>query len=113
MGTDLSGGEWQKVALSRVYLSDGRFMIMDEPTAALDPMAESDLYETFLSLMKEKGCMLISHRLASARIADRILVLDDGRIIQSGNHDSLVQQCGLYSEMWTMQSSFYQGGTAR
>ena len=107
-GTDLSGGEWQKIAISRAYVANRAFVILDEPTAALDPMAESDVYESFQSLMKNKGCMLISHRLASARIADRIIVLDGGQIVQTGNHETLVSETGLYSDMWMLQSSFYQ-----
>ncbi len=108
--TDLSGGQWQRVALARAYAAKGRFTIMDEPTSALDPMAESELYRSFLSIMDGHGCLVISHRLASAKLAQRIIVLDGGEIIQQGTHDELASSPGLYGEMWAMQSEMYKGG---
>lgn len=109
-GIDLSGGEWQKVAIARAYISDCRFLILDEPAAALDPMAESALYQGFLSLMeeKEKGCLIVSHRLASARIADRVIVLDQGRVAEEGTHEELLGKDGIYAKMWQAQSGLYQ-----
>lgn len=109
-GIDLSGGEWQKVAIARAYISDCRFLILDEPAAALDPMAESALYQGFLSLMeeKEKGCLIVSHRLASARMADRVIVLDQGRVAEEGTHEELLGKDGIYANMWQAQSGLYQ-----
>ncbi len=109
-GIDLSGGEWQKVAIARAYISDCRFLILDEPAAALDPMAESALYQGFLSLMeeKEKGCLIVSHRLASARMADRVIVLDQGRVTEEGTHEELLGKDGIYAKMWLAQSGLYQ-----
>ncbi|MEK4043585.1 ABC transporter ATP-binding protein [Paenibacillus sp. FSL H8-0048] len=107
-GIDLSGGQWQKIATARAYLADCPFMIMDEPTAALDPVAESELYATFRDMMGEKGCLFISHRLASARFADRILVLQDGAIVEDGTHEHLISQKGMYANLWSKQSSWYR-----
>lgn len=108
-GEDLSKGQWQRVAMARAFLSDARYVILDEPTAALDPIAESHMYENFAKIFHERGTIMISHRLASARMADRILVLDGGRIIQTGNHEELMGKNGLYREMYVAQSSWYQG----
>ena len=108
-GVDLSGGQWQKIAVSRSMLSGGAFIILDEPTAALDPLAESRMYETFQSVLKKRGCVMISHRLASAKLADKIIVLDGGKVIQSGSHGELMEQKGLYSEMFAAQSAWYSG----
>ncbi|WP_238649442.1 ABC transporter ATP-binding protein [Paenibacillus piscarius] len=107
-GIDLSGGQWQKIAMARAYLADCPFMIMDEPTAALDPVAESELYATFRDMMGEKGCLFISHRLASARFSDRILVLQDGAIAEDGTHEHLIGQQGMYANLWSKQSSWYR-----
>ncbi|MFD2408318.1 ABC transporter ATP-binding protein [Paenibacillus rhizoplanae] len=107
-GIDLSGGQWQKIAMARAYLADCPFMIMDEPTAALDPVAESELYATFRDMMGEKGCLFISHRLASARFSDRILVLQDGAITEDGTHEHLISQKGMYANLWSKQSSWYR-----
>lgn len=107
-GINLSGGQWQKVAISRACLADSAFIILDEPTASLDPIAESNLYKHFMKLSKYKGCIIVSHRLASARIADRILVFADGKVFEDGSHDALIVKNGLYSNMFTAQSSWYQ-----
>ena len=83
--------------------------MLDEPTAALDPIAESRMYENFVRIFHKNGTIIISHRLASARLADRILVLDGGRIVQAGNHEELMGKDGLYRQMYVAQSSWYQG----
>ena len=100
-------GQWQRVAMARAFVSDAKYVILDEPTAALDPLAESQMYENFAKIFDNRGTIMISHRLASAKMADRILVLDGGRIIDSGSHDELMAKQGLYHTMFTMQSSFY------
>ncbi|MCM1215500.1 MAG: ABC transporter ATP-binding protein/permease [Lachnospiraceae bacterium] len=106
-GQDLSRGQWQRVAMARAFVSDARYVILDEPTAALDPIAESRMYENFAKIFHERGTIMISHRLASARMANRILVLDGGRIVQTGNHEELMKKGGLYREMYLAQSSWY------
>ena len=107
-GQDLSRGQWQRVAMARAFVSDAKYVILDEPTASLDPLAESRMYENFSRIFRERGTVLISHRLASARMADRILVLDGGRIVQTGSHEELMAREGLYRTMFLAQSSFYQ-----
>lgn len=107
-GQDLSKGQWQRVAMARAFVSEARYVILDEPTAALDPIAESQMYENFSKIFHERGTIMISHRLASAKMADRILVLDGGRIVQTGNHEELMEKGGLYQEMYMAQSSWYQ-----
>lgn len=107
-GIDLSGGQWQRVALSRALISDASFVILDEPTAAMDPIAESKMYESFFEVMRERGSIMISHRLASARMADKIIVLSDGQVCETGNHKELMERQGLYYEMYMQQSAWYQ-----
>lgn len=108
-GVDLSGGQWQRVALARAYLSDAGFRILDEPTSALDPIIESKLYQTFSEIIKERGCLIVSHRLPSARMADFILVMQNGRIVEQGTHNNLLEKQGLYDLMWKEQSQWYKG----
>ena len=107
-GQDLSKGQWQRVAMARAFVSDAKYVVLDEPTASLDPLAESHMYENFARIFRERGTIMISHRLASAKMADRILVLDGGRIVQSGSHEELMEREGLYKTMFLAQSSFYQ-----
>lgn len=107
-GIDVSKGQWQRIAISRAFLSNADFIILDEPTASLDPIAESKLYESFSSVLRKRGCILISHRLASARLADRIIVIEGGEVIETGSHDELMQSGGLYSVMYEEQSEWYR-----
>lgn len=109
-GLDLSRGQWQRVAMARAFISDAKYVILDEPTAALDPIAESHMYENFARIFRERGTIMISHRLASAKMADRIMVLDGGRIVQSGSHEELMKKGGLYRTMFVAQSSWYEEG---
>ena len=106
-GKDLSRGQWQRVAIARAFLADAAFCVLDEPTAALDPIAESRMYENFDRIFRKNGTIMISHRLASAKMADRIMVLDGGRIIQDGSHEQLMKTEGLYRTMYLAQSSWY------
>jgi ABC-type multidrug transport system fused ATPase/permease subunit len=108
-GVDLSGGQWQRIAISRACTAESRFIILDEPTAALDPVAESQMYISFQNIMKtnHNGSILITHRLAGAKMSDRILVLDEGRLVETGSHDTLMEKRGLYQKMFEMQSSWY------
>lgn len=106
-GVDLSGGQWQRIAISRACLSNSAFVILDEPTASLDPIAETEMYQAFAALLRKKGCIMISHRLASAKLADAIYVLKDGIIAEKGTHSELMAQKGLYESMFHAQSSWY------
>ena len=106
-GVDLSGGQWQRIAISRACLSNSAFVILDEPTASLDPIAETEMYQAFAALLSKKGCIMISHRLASAKLADAIYVLKDGIIAEKGTHSELMAQRGLYESMFHAQSSWY------
>jgi ATP-binding cassette subfamily B protein len=107
-GVDLSGGEWQKIALARAYMRDAQLLILDEPTAALDARAEYEVFARFAQLMAGRMAMLISHRFSTVRMADRIIVLRDGEIIEDGTHDELVARGGLYSELFAMQAAGYR-----
>ncbi len=107
-GQGLSGGEWQRFAIARAFIRQPELLILDEPTAALDPMAEAEVYRQFGELLAGRTALLISHRLGSARMADRILVLKDGRIVEQGHHDDLIAQGGVYAAMWEEQASWYR-----
>lgn len=106
-GIELSGGEWQRIAMARGLYRDHDFILLDEPTAAIDPIEETRIYKMFASIAEEKTCILITHRLGSARIADRIIVMDEGHIIEIGTHHELLQKKGLYHKMWTSASEQY------
>jgi ATP-binding cassette, subfamily B, bacterial len=107
-GTDLSGGEWQKVALARAYLRDAQLLILDEPTASLDARSEYEVFQRFAELTANKMALLISHRFSTVRMADRIVVLENGRITEQGNHHQLMALGGRYAEMFELQASSYR-----
>jgi ATP-binding cassette subfamily B protein len=107
-GVDLSGGEWQKVALARAYMRDAQLLILDEPTAALDARAEYDVFVRFNALMAGRMAVVISHRFSTVRMADRIVVLTKGEIVEQGTHDELVAAGGLYAELFAMQAAGYR-----
>ena len=107
-GVELSGGEWQKVALARGFVRDAALVIMDEPTAALDAEAEYRLFEQFRELVRGKTALIISHRFSTVRMADHIVVLDEGRIIEAGSHAALVAQGGRYATLYEMQAGRYR-----
>lgn len=105
---DLSGGQWQKLAMARNLIrKEARIMLMDEPTAALDPVAESKLYQEFQRLTGDRTVLLVSHRLGATRLADRVLVFSDGQIVEDGSHEELLKRNGLYTQMYTAQSQWY------
>jgi ATP-binding cassette subfamily B protein len=107
-GVDLSGGEWQKVALARAYMREAQLLILDEPTAALDARAEYEVFLRFSELTKGKMAVLISHRFSTVRMADRILVLRAGEIVEQGTHESLLEEAGLYAELFQLQAAGYR-----
>jgi ATP-binding cassette, subfamily B, bacterial len=107
-GVDLSGGEWQKIALARAYLRDAQVLILDEPTAALDARSEFEVFQRFAELTTEKMALFISHRFSTVRMADRIVVLEDGRIAEDGSHDELTHLGGRYAEMFELQAASYR-----
>ena len=107
-GVDLSGGEWQKVALARAYMRDAQVLILDEPTAALDARAEYDVFVRFDELMAGRMAVVISHRFSTVRMADRIVVLEGGQIVEQGTHEDLVNAGGLYAELFAMQAAGYR-----
>ena len=110
-GQDLSRGQWQKLALSRAYFRDAQVLVFDEPTAALDPRAELEVFRQFLALSEGKSAVFVSHRMASARVADRILVLSQGRVLEEGTHAELMQRRGEYARMFSLQAQWYQQET--
>lgn len=107
-GVDLSGGEWQKIALARAYLRDAQVLILDEPTAALDARSEFEVFQRFAELTAGKSALFISHRFSTVRMADRIVVLENGRIAEDGNHEKLLNLGGRYAEMFEMQAASYR-----
>jgi ATP-binding cassette subfamily B protein len=107
-GVELSGGEWQKIALARAYMKDAQLFILDEPTSSLDARAEYQVFQRFSDLMKGKTAVLISHRFSTVRMADRILVLDKGEILEEGSHEELLNKKQRYAELFNLQAMGYQ-----
>ncbi|MBD8066916.1 ABC transporter ATP-binding protein [Devosia sp. PTR5] len=107
-GRDLSGGEWQKVAIARAYMRDAELIILDEPTAALDAKAEAEVFSRFKGLATGKTAVIISHRFSTVRMADRILVLDNGAILEAGSHEELLALGGRYAELFELQAAGYR-----
>ena len=104
---ELSSGQWQRLALARAYLRDAQIVALDEPTAALDPRAEVEFYRQFVQVAAGRTAILVSHRLGAARLADRIVVLAHGRIVEEGDHDALLRLDGVYAQMFSLQARWY------
>ena len=107
-GQEISEGQWQKLAIARVYLRDTNILVLDEPASALDALAELEVYRRFLVLSEGKTVLLISHRLGSARLADRIVFLHRGVIVEQGTHEELIASGGPYAELYQMQAEWYR-----
>ena len=108
LGKDLSGGQWQKIAIARAYMKDAEVLILDEPTSALDARAETEAFNRFIQLTEGKTAVIISHRFSTVRIADRIMVLKDGAVLEIGTHEELIQNGKLYAELFNLQAAGYQ-----
>jgi len=106
-GVDLSGGQWQRVAIARGLYRAHDTIVLDEPTAAIDPLEESRIYKKFAEISKDKTAIIVTHRLGSAKIADRIVVMDKGKVCATGSHDELMRECDLYRDMFNHQAKWY------
>jgi ATP-binding cassette subfamily B protein len=108
-GRELSGGQWQKIALARAFMrGDADILVLDEPTAAIDAGAEAEVFEHFRELTRNRIAIVISHRFSTVRMADQILVLDDGRIVERGSHEALMAEGGRYAKLFTLQARGYR-----
>ena len=106
-GTDLSGGQWQRLAIARGFYRRHNLIVLDEPTAAIDPLEETAVYQKFAEMSKDKTAVIITHRLGSVKIADRIVVLENGKIAEMGRHEALMEKKGLYYDMYMAQAKWY------
>jgi len=107
-GQELSIGEWQRLALARAWFRNAQLLIFDEPSSALDPLAEAQMIKSFRDVIGQRSALIISHRLSSVKLADRIYVMDDGRIVEKGTHRELLQHDGAYARLFHAQAEFYQ-----
>ncbi|WP_017729132.1 ATP-binding cassette domain-containing protein [Halalkalibacterium ligniniphilum] len=107
-GTELSGGEWQRIAIARGFLKDSDLILLDEPTAALDPITEMKIFEIFHALSKNITSITISHRIGPTRFSDRIIVMENGEIVEEGHFNELMSKKGIYYEMYKSQAKWYQ-----
>ncbi|MCX4255414.1 MAG: ATP-binding cassette domain-containing protein [Oscillospiraceae bacterium] len=108
LGVEISGGEAQKLYLARVIYKDAPFIVLDEPTASLDPISEHDIYTKFNSIVGTRTAVYISHRLSSCRFCDEITVMEDGSVAERGSHESLIEACGVYKALWEAQAEYYK-----
>ncbi|MEL7354853.1 MAG: ABC transporter ATP-binding protein, partial [Cyanobacteria bacterium J06560_5] len=107
-GEELSIGQWQKVALARAFLRNSQVIVLDEPTSAMDPKAEYEVFKRFRELIEDQAAILITHRLSTVKMADRIYVMDQGRIVESGTHNQLMNERGLYANLFETQARNYR-----
>jgi ATP-binding cassette subfamily B protein len=106
-GIELSGGEWQKLSIARGFFKRSEMIVFDEPTSAIDPFQESKLYEKFFELFSKKTMLLVTHRLGAIKLVDKIIVLNDGKIIETGTHEELINRDGYYNKLWSSQTKWY------
>lgn len=106
-GTDISGGEWQKIAIARGYYRDRDFIILDEPTGNLDPLAETEVFKKYMQMGEDKTVIIVTHRISIASLADRIIAFSKGKVLEEGTHQSLINLGGEYSRIFTSQAKWY------
>lgn len=106
-GTDLSGGQWQKIAIARAYYRDREFIVLDEPTSNLDPLAEAEVFKKYIAMAENKTVIMVTHRISVASLADRVVVFKDGEIVEDGGHDSLLSNNGEYARLYSTQAKWY------
>jgi ATP-binding cassette subfamily B protein len=111
-GVDLSGGQWQRVSIARGINRDSKVIVLDEPTAAIDPIEETKIYKKFKEISDERTTVLVTHRLGSARIADRIVVMENGRVAEIGTHNELIHKKGTYYVLFMSQAQWYENQNA-
>lgn len=109
-GVDLSGGQWQRIAIARGIIREHKILLLDEPTAAIDPMQETLLYRQFAELAQGKTTVIATHRLGLVKICDKVVVMDKGCILDAGSHEELLERCGQYADMWSAQAQLYTNG---
>ena len=107
-GVDLSGGQWQRLAIARGLYRTHNLVVLDEPTAAIDPIEETRIYKQFMDISRDKTAIIVTHRLGSVKTADRVIVMDSGRIIASAPHETLLETCKPYAEMYASQAMWYE-----
>jgi ATP-binding cassette subfamily B protein len=107
-GVDLSGGQWQRLAIARGLYRSHSLVVLDEPTAAIDPIEETRIYKQFMDISRDKTAIIVTHRLGSAKTADRVIVMENGSIIAAAPHEALLQECKEYSEMYASQAMWYE-----
>jgi ABC-type multidrug transport system fused ATPase/permease subunit len=106
-GTELSGGQWQRLAIARCLFKDGSLLLLDEPTSAIDPLSESEVLKKFLNMSKNKTSIIISHRIGICKFVDRIIVMKNGEIVEEGSHSQLIEKNGEYQKLYEAQSKWY------
>ena len=106
-GVDLSGGQWQRVAIARSFFRTHQLIVLDEPTAAIDPIEETKIYNRFAEIAKDKTAVIVTHRLGSVKLADRILVMKQGKLVEQGTHTELIKMGGEYARLYSSQEQWY------
>ena len=106
-GVDLSGGQWQRIAIARGFFRTHQLIVLDEPTAAIDPIEETRIYDRFAQMAKEKTAIIVTHRLGSVKLADRVFVMKDGRLVEEGTHEELMRLNGEYARLYRTQEKWY------